>query len=179
MLMDMAQLDSTRLLGGAAVLLAVIVLVVYWRPWRSEYSPQDLLEIALSADDSQQRAAAASQLAARGNGARVELRELLERSQDAAVTAVAVQGLAEIWDHHSMPQMIDAMNHDSDLVRGRAVNAVERILGAEVGLYANTADQRRRQLIDQLHNDWRQRSQSSGVIERLDMLAAQSGAAEK
>ncbi|MEX0867253.1 MAG: HEAT repeat domain-containing protein [Pirellulales bacterium] len=173
----MAQLGSTRLLGGAAVLLAVIVLLVYWRPWKTDFSPQDLLEVALSADDAQQRAAAASQLAARGNAARVELRQLLAQSQDAAVTAVAVQGLAEIWDHHSMPEMIDAMNHESGLVRGRAVNAVERILGAEVGLYSNTDDQRRRQLIVQLQRDWQVRSQSSGVIERLDMLAAQSGEA--
>lgn len=169
----MDKLKSTPVLFSVAGVLAVIVGIVYLRPWDVEYSNEQLVEIALTHENSQRRATAASQLAGRGEESREPLRRLLNESQDPAVVAISIHALGQMWDHQSMPQMIDAMDHESLAVRGRAINAVERMVGAQINLKADDSEDKRKAQVAHLRKNWQVRSQQPSVISRLEELANQ------
>ncbi len=167
----MLNLQHSKLWWLTLVVLGAAILAIYWQPWDDEYTNQELLEAALHGGDASQRVEAASTLASRKHAARPLLRELLKESSDPAVVAVAIQGLAEIWDYQSMPEMIAALDHEDLFVRGRAIGAVQRIIGVELEYLANDAPAERRSKTSYIAKVWQQRRQNRQVIERLEGLA--------
>ena len=106
-------------------------------------SPDDLAQKALKAATPEEQESAAVELAAVANDeelqpqlrekAKINLREVLAQSQSPPVQAACIQGLSSQWDYESMPVFLDGLDHESDLIRGRAAAAVERMMSVDLG----------------------------------------------
>jgi uncharacterized protein (UPF0147 family) len=130
-------------------------------------SPADLAQQALqaaTAADQEQAAVTLAEVA--GNDAlqrqlreeaRQQLRRVLGESQSPQVRAACIQGLASQWDYESMPALLDALDDSSDLVRGRARVAIERMMSVDLGSFGYKYDDpsaKRAAAIQRIRNDW-------------------------
>ena len=126
-------LQRTILGGGPVVLLGILGCQ---RP----PSPDELAQEALKAATPEEQESAAVELAAVANDeelqpplrekAKINLREVLAESQSPMAQAACLQGLSSQWAYESMPAFLDALDHESDLVRSRAVAAVDKLLAS-------------------------------------------------
>jgi uncharacterized protein (UPF0147 family) len=101
-------------------------------------SPTDLAQEALQAATAEDQEAAAVKLAEVANDpqldrqvcdeARQALRRVLKESSAPTVRAACIQGLSSQWDYESMPAFIDALDDPSEVVRGSAAVALERMM---------------------------------------------------
>ena len=57
-------------------------------------------------------------------------------------------------DYRSMPSLLDLLEHEDSLVRGRAGAAVQKILGADFGFRANLPEDQRAKVIAVIRHDY-------------------------
>jgi hypothetical protein len=70
------------------------------------------------------------------------------------VRAAAVTALGHMRAIESMEALLSALNDPDPLVRRRAANAVERIMGRSYELHVNGPEEKRLEAIDGLRQDW-------------------------
>jgi HEAT repeat protein len=154
------------------IVLGVLVAAaaaLYGRRWlgsgREDLgSPQALAEEALQAPTLKQRESAARRMVRIGKPAAQHLRRVLVESKTPEVRAACIQGLATHWDYDGMPALLDALEDESPLVRGRAGAAVEKMLGADFGFRFDDPPEKRAKSVNTLRQEWA-RMQNSPVLE--------------
>lgn len=135
----MNTFGNTRLLLGGIAATAMIGLSILTavRSHTTIESPGDLARQALTATSPQTQAQAASRLAAlaaespaTGRSELIaSLRDTLANGHTAEVRAAAIVGLARTQDRAQLPLLVTAIEDDNALVAGRAVAAVQQLLG--------------------------------------------------
>jgi HEAT repeat protein len=164
----MNSLASTRLLlsGIAATALVALGIVAGVRSRGSVESPADLARQAIAAASPQDQAQAATRLAAlasrpqphdrpRGSGDVIgSLQDTLANGRTSEVRAAAIVGLARTADRSVLPLLIKAIEDDDPLVSGRAVAAVQHLLGVRYELDEQPLDREgRRRLAGMARSD--------------------------
>ena len=155
-------------------------------------SPAELAQKALEApsDEEQELAAVAlSQLASDKERkpqlreeAREHLRSVLAKSQSPPVRLACIRGLASEWDYQSMPVLLDALDDESDLVRGDAAMAVERMMSVDLQVFGymyKDPPARREAASKRLRahwEEWRKSENYKSWQERLKKKRSQAGA---
>jgi len=125
-----------------------------------ERTPEELATAALAADTLGEREAAVAKLVEAGPPAVPHLRRILAESDDPSVIALAIDGLGRHYDFDSMAAIIDAMEHESPVVRGQAGVVVARLLGRDRRFSADLPDEDRRRIIGYTRADWEEVSNS-------------------
>jgi hypothetical protein len=139
----MNSFASTRLLlsGIAATALIALGISAGIRSRFSVESPADLGRQAIAAASPHDQAQAATRLAAlaaraqpharpRGSGdVIVSLQDTLANGRTSEVRAAAIVGLARTADRSVLPLLVEAIEDDDPVVSGRAVAAVQHLLG--------------------------------------------------
>ncbi len=158
----------------AGVLLVVAAAYFGWGGLFAERSssPQELAQTAIEADSADERETAVAQLSGLGRESTEHLQRVLAKGNSPAVRATAIQGLAKQWDYDSMDPIIDALNDDDPLVRGRAGRAVERMLGMQFGLRHDAPVEEREAKIKLVRTAW-QEMKTSEVLENWKQRLAQ------
>ena len=149
--------------------LLVVAVVVHGRRWLGSREedlgpPEALAEEALQAPTLKQRESAALRMVRIGKPAVPHLNRVLVESKTPEVRAACIQGLATHWYYEGMPALLDALEDDSPLVRGRAGAAVEKMLGADFGFRYNDPPEQRAKIVDTLRQEWAN-MQDSPVLE--------------
>ncbi len=127
----MRQIEIKTLIFGA---LIGTVLTVGCSDGGYEYrSPKELADVALSDASHQTRRTAALDLSRHPDKEEtaVELRRVLRDSNDPGIQALAVSGVTRLDDWDSMPLLLDALESDSEELRGRAIVGVNKMLGLD------------------------------------------------
>ena len=135
----MSTFGSTRFLlaGIAATALVALGISAAVRSRVSVETPADLARQAIAAASPKDQAQAATRLAALaaqrrpdGSGAVIaSLQETLANGRIPEVRAAAIVGLARTGDRSVLPVLVEAIEDDDALVSGRAVAAVQHLLG--------------------------------------------------
>lgn len=83
-----------------------------------------------------------------------ELRRMLREGETDEIRALGAGGLGEHRDAQSVPLLLDAMEDESQMVRGQAGVAVTKILGAD--FYFDPADppEERKEIVDKYRRLW-------------------------
>ena len=144
---------------GAGLLL--VVAIVVWQVWPESTEPLDppaVLSQKLETAPPAQKVKAAQDFVRHGAAARTEVRAALEQHQryEPEVVAPLLQATMKNRDYRSMPTLIELLEHEDPLVRGRAGAAVQKILGADFGYRANAPDEERRRIIEVIKSDYQQ-----------------------
>lgn len=143
-------------------------------------NPEQLAERALRAATMEERQAAAIQLARGGKDSVELIRRVFRESSTAEVRAAAAQGLGYLRDVDSLPELIDAMEDGSVLVRGRAGAAVSRIVGLQVGFRAAAPPEERQKAVAFYRKFWEEaQSPDSKFIEYMKDPQKAAEAAEQ
>ena len=147
---------STRILlsGVAVTMLVACGITAAFRGRLVAESPEDLARQAVHEVSPQHRARAAARLAAlaarpRAGGADAliaGLKETLMHGRSPDVRATAVVGLARTGDRSLLPLLVATIEDEDPLVAGRAVAAVQHLLGVRYGVEERPfdRDERRR-----------------------------------
>jgi HEAT repeat protein len=135
----MSPFGSTRFLlaGVAATALVALGISAAVRSRVSVETPADLARQAIAAASPKDQARAATRLAAlaaqaRSNGSGpmiASLQETLTNGRSPEVRAAAIVGLARTGERSVLPVLVKAIEDDDQLVSGRAVAAVQHLLG--------------------------------------------------
>lgn len=150
----MNTFGNTRLLLGgiAATLLIGLIITTAVRSRATVESPANLARQALAAASPTDQAQAATRLAALAAespaAGRSELiaglRNALANGHTAEVRAAAIVGLARTEDHAQLPLLVAAIEDDDTLVAGRAVAAVQQLLGVRYEMTGRPFDKEER-----------------------------------
>ena len=84
------------------------------------------------------------------------LKDLAHKDPEPHVRAAAVTALGHMRAMESMEALLQALNDPNALVRQRAANAVERIMGRSYELYIDGPEEKRLQAIEGLREAWLQ-----------------------
>ena len=121
---------SGTVVASGATRAAVLLLTaagalawVYW-PEPSRATPDQLVEQALGGDNPVAQSTATMQLAEPQHNAAPQLRQVLREASHPDVRAAAAQGLGDVQDFQSVPELLRLCDDPSPLVRGRAGAAV-------------------------------------------------------
>ena len=135
----MSPFGSTRFLlaGIAATALVALGISAAVRSRVGVETPADLARQAIAAASPKDQARAATRLAAlaaqaRSNGSGpmiASLQETLTNGRSPEVRAAAIVGLARTGERSVLPVLVKAIEDDDQLVSGRAVAAVQHLLG--------------------------------------------------
>ena len=135
----MSPFGSTRFLlaGVAATALVALGISAAVRSRVGVETPADLARQAIAAASPKDQANAATRLAAlagqtrsNGSGAVIaSLQETLTNGRSPEVRAAAIVGLARTGERSVLPVLVKAIEDDDQLVSGRAVAAVQHLLG--------------------------------------------------
>jgi HEAT repeat protein len=135
----MSTFGSTRfLLGGiAATALVALGISAALRSRGAAQTPADLARQAITAASPKDQAQAATRLAAlaaqprpKGSGDVIgSLQDTLANGRTSEVRAAAIVGLARTADRTVLPLLVEAIEDNDPLVSGRAVAAVQHLLG--------------------------------------------------
>ena len=150
----MNTFGNTRLLLGgiAATLLIRLSITTAIRSYTAAESPADLARQALAAASPTDQAQASTRLAALAGKSpsadRQELiaglRDALANGRTAEVRAAAIVGLARTEDRAQLPLLVAAIEDDDMLVAGRAVAAVQQLLGVRYEMTGRPFDKEER-----------------------------------
>jgi HEAT repeat protein len=172
----MSTLDHNRLLlsGIAATALVALGLSAALRSRVSVETPAELARQAITAASPKDQARAATRLAAlaaqprslarsparspaRSEGSEdvvASLRDTLANGRTSEVRAAAIVGLARTADRSVLPMLVAAIEDDDPLVSGRAVAAVQQLLGVRYELKEQPLDREdRRRLAGMARSD--------------------------
>ena len=135
----MSTFGSTRslLIGIAAAALVALGISAAVRSRVSVEVPADLARQANAAASPKEQSRAATRLAAlaaqprpdRSGAVIASLQETLANGRIPEVRAAAIVGLARTGDRSVLPLLVEAIEDDDQLVSGRAVAAVQHLLG--------------------------------------------------
>ena len=135
----MSTFGSTRslLIGIAATALVALGISAAVRSRVSVEVPADLARQAIAAASPKDQSRAATRLAAlaaqprpdRSGAVIASLQETLANGRTPEVRAAAIVGLARTGDRSVLPLLVEAIEDDDQLVSGRAVAAVQHLLG--------------------------------------------------
>ena len=135
----MSTFGSTRFLlaGVAATALVALGISAAVRSRVSVDVPADLARQAIAAASPKDQAQAATRLAAlaaqprsdRSGAVIASLQETLANGHTPEVRAAAIVGLARTGDRSVLPVLVEAIEDHDQLVSGRAVAAVQHLLG--------------------------------------------------
>lgn len=167
------------LLCGFAGLL-VVGVAVWLLLGEPKLSPQELAERALNAPTVKEQQEAAIELARCGKESVHLLRRVFLESSTPEVRAAIAQGLGHQRDVESLPDLIDAMEDASPLVRGRAGVAVKRIVGLDVPFAANASHEERQKAVAFYRKFWEDaQAPDSKFLEYMKDPAKAAESAEK
>ena len=160
----MSTLDHNRLLVGGIAATALVALGIS-AAIRSRFSvetPNDLARQAITATSPKDQAQAATRLAALAAQPRPDgsgdviasLQDTLANGRTSEVRAAAIVGLARTADRSVLPLLVEAIEDDDPLVSGRAVAAVQHLLGVRYELDEQPLDREdRRRLAGMARSD--------------------------
>jgi HEAT repeat protein len=159
----------------------LVVVAAIWLLWgERELSPEELAERALRAPTVDERQEAAIELARCGNESVQLLHRVFLESDTPEVRAAIAQGLGHQRHVDSLPDLIDAMEDASPLVRGRAGVAVKRIVGLDVPFGADAAVEERQKAVAFYRRFWEEaQAPDSKSIEYMKDQAKAAASAEK
>jgi len=160
----MSTLDHNRLLVGgiAATALVALGISAAIRSRVTIETPADLARQAITAASPKDQAQAATRLAAlaaqprpdRSGAVIAGLQDMLANGPTSAVRAAAIVGLARTADRSVLPLLVEAIEDDDPLVSGRAVAAVQHLLGVRYELDEQPLDREdRRRLAGMARSD--------------------------
>jgi len=139
---------------GLAVVV-VLAVACWWLFSGKRHEPPDTLaDRALSGADRDEREEAAARLSEHPNLPVEHLRRVAEEGDTPQVRAAATLGLGRARDWESMPLLIEALESDSELERGRAASAINRIVGQDFGYRARDPVEKRREAIELIKLKW-------------------------
>ncbi len=155
----MADENSSARLPLLATVFGVLLLVAiiyYGRRLMSggRPSPETLTERALSAASETEKEEATIELSRLGPKASPHLRKLLAESDSPQVRAVCIQSLGSVYDYESMPAILEALDDESRLVRGRAEVAASKMLGRDYGLRRDLSEDERARIVTLMRTEW-------------------------
>jgi len=135
--------------------LLVLVVLVGWWTFGGERipTPEELLRVALSDADVQQREEAAAQLA-RHQDPLEELRRVFNESDSPQVKAAAAVGLGRLRDWDSVPGLVEALQSASLPLRARAAEAITEITGQDFGFRVGDPEPKQRETIEVIKQNW-------------------------
>ncbi len=175
MLEQMERRRMSRNLIVVACALVVVTITYFGYGWlfaEQPSSPQELAQTALEADSADERETAVAQLSGLGRESTEHLQRVMIKSNSPAVRATAIQGLARQWDYDSMDAIIDALDDDNPLIRGRAGRAAERMLGLRFDFRYDAPVEERKVKIKLIRAAWR-KMKTSEVFENWKQRLAQ------
>jgi len=159
------------LIALAAVVGLALIVVAWWFLSRERVpSPEELAEIALTAESPQERERAAAQLIRHGDDAKDELRRVLAGSDTPEVRAICVQGLAALRDYDSMENMLDALEDPSAVVRSAAARAGMQLLGAKYEFDAEGPPEKRKKTVEFFRETWSEYKDADGFKAWMDQM---------
>jgi HEAT repeat protein len=130
---------------------------VYWPRSGRAQTPEQLAQQALSGDNPVVQQRAASQLSSyRHAQAAPPLRQVLKEARHPDVRAAAAQGLGDVQDFQSVPELLRLCDDPSLLVRGRAGAAVTNIIGMDFFFQADDPPEKRKAVIDSMRRAYEQ-----------------------
>lgn len=144
--------------------VAGVLLLVWLFSGETRSTPEELVDRALSAPTVDERQTAAIELSRRGDVPIESVRNVFRQSKAPEVRAAAAQGLGRTRDIDSLPALIDAMEDESPLVRGRAGAAVKQIVGLDYEFRALDPPEERQKAVDFYRKFWKE-AQGSRFIE--------------
>jgi|SRR5579862_3331603 len=102
-------------------------------------------------------------------GVRENLRKVLDKSDNPAIRALAIQALGNSLDFDSGPLIIKALSSDDKTERARAYRAISKIIGTDLpGYDANSADPADRKAgIDSITNTYEFFKSKPEYVEKL------------
>jgi hypothetical protein len=146
-------------LGYAAVLLFGLLAFFGSRWLFSEprkRSPEELANLALTADTLREQEEAAGELTSAGEPGVPQMVRVLKDSRTPEVRAAMIQGLALQWVYESMPAILDALDDESPFVRLRAGSAVQRMTCVDAGYRAEDPPEERQPAVARYRKQWDQ-----------------------
>jgi len=160
----MSTFGNTRFLLGviAATALVVLGISAALRSRVSVETPADLARQAITGSSPKDQAQAATRLAALaaqplpdGSGDVIaSLQDTLVNGRTSEVRAAAIVGLARTADRSVLPLLVEAIEDDDPLVSGRAVAAVQHLLGVRYEVAEQSLDREdRRRLAGMARSD--------------------------
>ena len=148
-----------KTLAITAACLGVVCLIYYGYQCLPDSKPEPPEELARQALDTkseqkvQERAAAQLAKAPRPAECK-QLNRVLRQSKAPAVRAACIRGLGVARDYESMDTLLDALEDESPLVRGRAGVAITRLLGRDYHFRAQDPPAKRAEAIKNIRNYW-------------------------
>jgi hypothetical protein len=143
----------------AGIVLAFLIAACfgaffYFGQSKSTASPDELVERALNAPSVTEQTSAAIKLADYGAEALPGLRRVAKESQESAVSAVCIEGLAKLWDYDSMELFLDLAEKGPPRTRGRAAQTVMRMTGRHRPYAASAPAAERQLFVKHMRADW-------------------------
>ena len=129
---------------------------VYWPRSERANTPEQLAQQALSGDNPIVQQMAASQLSNHRHAAAPQLRQVLKEARHPDVRAAAAQGLGDVQDFQSVPELLRLCDDPSPLVRGRAGAAVTNIIGMDFFFKADDPPEQRKAVIESMRRAYEQ-----------------------
>jgi HEAT repeat protein len=142
-----------KLLVVAALLVAVVAgsyWYVYGRSKALARPPEVLATESLGNGPLVVRERAAIELADYGERALPQLRQVFRESTVPEVRAAAILGISQAKDWQSVPELLNAMEDESLLVRGRAGAAVRDLIGADYHFRAEDPPEKRAAILSEI-----------------------------
>jgi len=146
------------------IILGVVILVVggvqcwyYLGHWLWRASPEELAERALKGATVAEKTKAAVRLGDCGFEAREELRQVFRETDRPEVRAACILGMGAIEDYDSMDVLLEALESESLVVRGRAGVVVSKmVMGHDVrfSFEANAPEEERKKAVESLRKYW-------------------------
>jgi hypothetical protein len=139
--------------GGIALVIGIYLLIAS-NSQESAPTIEQLAETASHGEDQTRRESATFQLADRGQVALPHLRRLVREGNSPEVRAAATYAVARQYDYKSMDALLDSMEDESVVVRGRAGRAVVKLLGRDRRFRASGSAEERARIIGHCRADW-------------------------
>ena len=137
---------SPKVQWTVIAIIAVVALLIVLNPFGasdSPPSPEELFDQAMTGMDAVERERAAVALASHKDEPLELIRRLFGESEDDRVRAAAAGGLARLRDLESLSVLIDAMESESQWLRGKAGSAVQKLAGLDAGFRSNSSQPQR------------------------------------
>jgi HEAT repeat protein len=129
---------------------------VYWPRSQSAKTPEQLAQQALTGDNPIAQQLAAAQLSNHRQAAAPQLRQVLKQASNPDVRAAAAQGLGDVQDFQSVPELLRLCDDPSPLVRGRAGAAVTNIIGMDFFFKADDPPEKRKAIVESMRRAYDQ-----------------------
>jgi HEAT repeat protein len=157
------QEDGKQKLAFLIILLltgAGALAWVYWPRSERAATPEQLVEQALTGDTPLIQQQAATALVAHQHATAPQLRQVLKEARHPDVRAAAAQGLGDVQDFQSVPELLRLCDDPAPLVRGRAGAAVTSIIGMDFFFKAEDPPDQRKAAIESMRRAYEQMRRS-------------------